>query len=137
MLEQINLESYKFSALKEQLKLAKETNDKEYENYIRKIMTKKYIEYKKNMKKINSKNNQNDETDLTDTNKPLIKTINGTNMPPIPDNPVVVPYSKKKDKYTNILASHINLRNRLDSNHLILESIKNNNKTGFIKPYIS
>jgi len=130
-LDDIDLQTCKFSKLKEHLEIAKKLGDKEMEEYIRKVMTKKYINYKKQKKK------SSDIIDHNISGGAITKSNLPSQLPPIPlpSIPSVIPYSKKKDKYNNILVSQINMRNRLDSDYAIAESIRNNNKAGFIKPY--
>lgn len=132
-LDSVDLKSCKFSTLKEHLEIAKKIGDKDMEGYIRKVMTKKYIEHKKqkkNQKVSGYCDNNNNNGAITKNNLPTL-------LPPIPlpSMPSVIPYTKKKDKYSNILVSQINMRNRLDSDYSIAESIRNNSKAGFIKPY--
>jgi len=136
----------KFSKLKEYLEEAKSAKNKDLKNQIRKIMTKKYLEHKKNktIKNYNLSDQKNIIKFPIINNKPLPipqipqipQILQIPSTPPIPQNPTVIQYNNKNDKYSNILANQIGIRNRMDSNLSILESIKNNNKNDFIKPYV-
>jgi len=127
----MNPEDWKFNKLKEHLELAKKTNDKELEKYLREIMTKKYIEHqKKKLRNVNQKKESSKSS-----KEGLYRNNQLTPLPLTSVNPAVIPYSNKKDKQSNNLVAQINMRQRLDSNFAIMESIRNNNKTEFIKPY--
>lgn len=130
----------KFSKLKEYLEEAKSTQNKDLEGYIRKVMTRKYLEHKQNKIKNSKITKFPASTGSSSVSTPAITLpiINNqpTPLPPIPSNPTIIQYNNKNDKYSNILANQIGIRNRLDSNLSILESIKNNNKNDFIKPYV-
>jgi hypothetical protein len=122
-LDNVDLTKCKFSKLKEHLVLAKQLGDKELEDYVRKTMTKKYIEHQR--LKLTK------ELELSDNTNAKAKT----QQMEIVKLPEVIPYNKKKDKYSNIIVNQINMRQRQDSDFAIAESIRNNNKMGFMKPY--
>lgn len=133
-----DVREWKFNKLKEHLELSKEAGDKELELYIRKIMTEKYVIHMKHKIKRSENLVRTGPENINNNNNNTSRIINNqpTPLPLIPNNPGLIPYSKTKDKYSNNLVSCIGMRNRMDSNCAILESIKNNNKTGFIKPYV-